>query len=221
VGLPLNRTAFARAHGVAMPLGYCAGFISAGVRAAVVLPVLLAVAPSAFAQSGASGARMPLVRHTLKAALGFAPDTPDDRRHDGDGPVLTLKVRISDHAPDSDFFGVIQTQFKGAAFGAAPKAIWADNGCHHDRGLPKITVIGISGKIPARKTDAQGPIDVSAVPRHIGKLVPEDEIVVQRIVPEAGQNLGSSGSPGLSLEAQTKMSRLKADLQLIVTRCGP
>ena len=91
---------------------------------------------------------------------------------------------------------------------APEKTIWQAGKCHRDRGWPKVTVVGIEGAV----SEGDARIQISAVPRHIGKLIPGDEIVVTKPLP---RNLPNEWT----LRAQTKVSRLVLDLRLTAVRC--
>lgn len=131
---------------------------------------------------------------------------------------LKMRVRISDHAIDSDYFGVVNYDFASSdpAGDTRVKTIWEDPACHIDRGLPKFSIVDIRGSLagPDRK------FDVAAVPRHVGKHVPDDEIVGQRVADGSQRPRGLDEQLGISLRAQTRRSGLRVSLDLIATRCG-
>ena len=62
---------------------------------------------------------------------------------------VTVSVQISAHSQESNFYGVVPAA--AADFdlvkGSKDQEIWRDDKCHHERGFPKITVIGIEGAV--------------------------------------------------------------------------
>jgi len=125
---------------------------------------------------------------------------------------LRISVRISDHAPDSDFFGIVTADFMSSDMRAPEieKTIWQAGKCHRERGWPKITVTGIEGTV----SDGQARTSIAAIPRHIGKLMPADEIVVTKRLPRANGNFD-----GFEIRAETKATRLMLDLRLTAVGC--
>jgi hypothetical protein len=71
------------------------------------------------------------------------------RVNDKGGSSLTVKLRISAHATESNYFGEISETFSNLKpnEGADQKLFWQDDRCHQRRGLPKITVTAIDGAI--------------------------------------------------------------------------
>ena len=63
-------------------------------------------------------------------------------------------------------------------------------------------------------SDGQAKTSIAAIPRHIGKLIPADEIVVTKRLPRANGNFD-----GLEIRAETKATRLVLDLRLTAVRC--
>ena len=94
---------------------------------------------------------------------------------------------------------------------APEKTIWQAGKCHRNRGWPKVTVIGIEGEM----FDGQMNAKVAAVPRHIGKLMPADEIIVAKRSPSTSGSLINEWA----IRAQTKASRVIFDLRLTALRC--
>lgn len=154
------------------------------------------------------------VRHVLKASLAL-PDKSPLLKEPTSKPEMNLRmsVRISDHAPDADFFGVVTVEFTGSDLPppGVEKTVWQAGKCHQDRGWPKITVIGIEGTV----SDGEAKTSIAGIPRHIGKLIPADEIVVTKRLPRANSNFD-----GLEIRAETKATRLVLDLRLTAVRCS-
>ncbi|AMN43766.1 hypothetical protein RHPLAN_53500 [Rhodoplanes sp. Z2-YC6860] len=161
------------------------------------------------------------VRHILMGSLSFggppasAPrqSASGAREREGATADIQTDVRISDHAPGVDFYGVITTRFSDVRWGqqTAEQTIWEATKCHFDRGLPKVSVLGFRGDITHGDTSTR----VMATPRQIGKLVPDDEILTTRRVP-AGLNRDGAE---LLIQAVTKTSELALSLRLVVKYC--
>ena len=184
-------------------------------RGLVILFLCLVLSPRTIRAEVAtpSAASPSRVRHVLKASLRFEANSPFAKAKDGQLQArLRVSVRISDHAPDADFFGVVAVDFTEADLlqPMPEKTIWQAGNCHLDRGWPKITVTGIEGTV----SDGQAKTSIAAIPRHIGKLMPADEIVVAKRLPRANGIFD-----GLEIRAETKATRLVLDLQLTAVRC--
>jgi hypothetical protein len=168
------------------------------------------------------------VRHILMGSLSFGMDGPPasalrqsaSGAREREGATADIQtadiqtdVRISDHALGVDFYGVITTRFSDVRRGqqTAEQTIWEATKCHFDRGLPKVSVLGFRGAITHGDTSTR----VTAIPRRIGKLVPDDEILTTRRVP-AGLNRDGAE---LLIQAVTKTSELALSLRLVVKYC--
>src|SRR5208282_5611 len=73
------------------------------------------------------------LRHEILASFGLDPSSP--YLHATAGTLradVHVSIRISDHAPDSDFFGVVTANFSDVNPLAAPteQKIWEDGKCH-------------------------------------------------------------------------------------------
>jgi hypothetical protein len=154
------------------------------------------------------------IRHAIVAAVGTDHDAASA---EGDGEATTASVdvvvRIFDYASDYRFYGVVDGKFSGFDLtkGAAAQEIWADRKCHENRGYPRIWVLSINGRV------ARGGkfFDIAARPRHIGELVPRDEIVMQKDREMEFSNPNQS----LVTFARTTESRLSVKLTLNATKC--
>lgn len=127
--------------------------------------------------------------------------------------MLAVTVRISDHAQETQFYGDVKNAVPEFNFikGSAPYEVWRDTKCHHERGLPKITLIKVEGSI--RNGTNQTP--VSARFRWLGRLMPGDEITVGKTVSTGADKTG----PFRILRAETKESRVVIDLKLYILPC--
>lgn len=152
------------------------------------------------------------VRHRIVATVEADHDAEAEKRDTNPrNATLDIAVRIMDYAPDFRFFGVIDGKFSDfdPASGAPAQEIWADRACHQNRGLPKIWVLAIDGKI----TRGENAVDIAARPRHVGEAVPKDEVVAQRDreLSDPNQNLVTL--------ARTTDSRLAVKLSLMSATC--
>lgn len=154
------------------------------------------------------------IRHAIVAAIEADQDAASAKGDvEARSATVDILVRILNYASDYRFYGVVDGKFSGfdAAKGTAPKEIWADRKCHENRGFPRIWVLAISGRIARGGTF----LDIAARPRHIGKLVPSDEIVMQK------DRKMEFSDPNQSLVtlARTTESRLSVELTLKSTKC--
>jgi len=155
------------------------------------------------------------VRHALIAAVEADQDTAAAKRDvEARNATVDILVRVLDYAPDSRFYGVVDGKFSDFDPGSGAKAqeIWADQKCHQYRGLPRIWVLAINGK----STRGEAAFDIAARPRHVGELVPKDEVVTQK-----GRNAELDDDPNQSVVtlARTTESRLSVKLTLKSTKC--
>lgn len=184
------------------------------------LPLVIAaciISAPATAQSGNPPA--PGVKHRLEVSLSLDREAPAIKENRASPRAdLKMRIRISDHAIDSDYFGVVTYDFSSAdpASAVTVKTIWEDPACHIDRGLPKISIVDIQGSLAG----VDKKFDVAALPRRVGKHIPDDEIVGQRLQQSALRSRGPDEQLGISLRAQTKRSGIHANLDLIATRCA-
>ena len=184
------------------------------------LPFVIAaciISASAAAQSGLLPA--PGIKHRLEVSLSLDREAPAIRENRASPRAdLKMRIRISDHAINSDYFGVVTYDFSSVdpANDATVKTIWEDPACHIDRGLPKISIVDIQGTLAG----ADKKFDVAALPRRVGKHIPDDEIVGQRMLQSTRRLSGPNEQVGIVLQAQTKRSGIRATLDLIATRCA-
>jgi len=155
------------------------------------------------------------VRPELRASASLEPNSPYAAiaKNGRVAADLHVVIRISDHAPEADFYGVVVADYTELTVGqsGSEQLIWQAKRCHQNRGLPKVSAIDIRGTI----ADGDTIKAISAVPRHIGKLVPEDEIVATKQISHA---LDSSVTE-LTMRAETKTSRIVLEFRLIALRC--
>ncbi|MDI1346753.1 MAG: hypothetical protein PSV22_22055 [Pseudolabrys sp.] len=177
------------------------------------------VAQSSHAQT-ASAAPRPIdyqksgIRFQIKASIKAAPGSPYVK-HDDDKSAASLdvKLRISAHATESNYFGVNTETFPAFRLteGSVERLFWQDAACHQRRGLPKVTVTAIDGSMQTEN----GRVDVAARPRRIGKLVPADEISAGRRLPGGADKIG----PFIAFSSQTNASHLVVHVKVYTFDC--
>jgi len=154
------------------------------------------------------------VRHAIIAAVE-ADQGGSAAKQDGEARNATvdIQVRVLDYAPDYRFFGVVDGKFSDfdPGSGAKPEEIWSDRKCHQYRGLPRIWVLAINGKI----TRGDSVLEIAAQPRHVGELVPKDEVVTQK---DRNEERDDPNRSVVTL-ARTTESRLSIRLTLVSTKC--
>ncbi|UPK25714.1 hypothetical protein [Bradyrhizobium sp. 195] len=183
---------------------------------------LLALAPLAFGLAPvgtAFGAAAELgVRHRIDVMVSAEPDALILSRLKGAKGELSFTIRLSANSKESKFFGMLRPSFPDIVVpdGAGKPLVgqtklWEEDVCHQRRGLPKVTVTQLGGHF----AEGEGRIEISAINRHIGLLVPPDELT-----PGIKLDQGSDGF-GLfyAFRAQTRNSRLNVDLKIYPIDC--
>jgi hypothetical protein len=154
------------------------------------------------------------VRHAIIAAIEADQDTAAaNRGAEARSAAVDIMVRILDYASDYRFYGVVDGKFSSfdPGIGAEAQEIWADQKCHQYRGLPRIWILAINGK----STRGETAFDIAARPRHVGELVPKDEVVTQK---DRNVELDDPNQSVVTL-AKTTESRLSVKLTLKSTKC--
>ena len=153
------------------------------------------------------------VRHEIFVTFERPP--PDILKEDARVTVL-VSVRISDHAPDADFFGVVRAVSSEFAADQSQlrviQKLWADQQCHTNRGMPKVSFVSLFAKI---KRPGGQDSHFTALPRRIGKLIPEDEIALGHYW--TGRDPARSD---MVLTGRTKRSGLQVTLTLRTEYCN-
>jgi hypothetical protein len=155
------------------------------------------------------------VQHRIDVSIAFdtasiyaSPEFRDTAR-----ATITALVRISAHARESNFFGMVLATVSDVSPGEQRpgQQVWQETVCHQDRGLPKFAVIAVNGLIDR----PQGQIVIAARPRHIGRVMPADEIVPHQAL------LSGSDGGGKFREEQimTHASRIRVNVKLYSTSC--
>lgn len=180
----------------------------------------LVLVGSAFAPSGkALGAAAELgVRHRIDVMISAEPDAPVLSRLKGAKGELSFTVRLSANSKESKFFGMLRPSFPDVVVPDAPgkplvgqTRLWEEEICHQRRGLPKVTVTQLGGHF----AQGEGRIEISAVNRRIGLLVPPDELTPGIKLDQGRDSLGLF----YAFRAQTRNSRLNVDLKIYPIDC--
>jgi hypothetical protein len=154
------------------------------------------------------------VRHSLIVAIELDRDAGSAKPKVGEIKAdMRISVRVLDYAPDSRFYGIVVGNFSDfdPSKGAAAQEIWADQKCHHNRGLPRIWVLAINGRVSQGETMSE----ISARPRTLGLRLPPDEIVLEKVL----KTNVSDPAQSLVMRATTKRSPLGFRLTLTSTMC--
>jgi hypothetical protein len=155
------------------------------------------------------------VRNVLKIAIRSDSDAGFLERHsdDSETATLTVKIRISAHSQEANFYGDVLTTVSefDPVKGSTEQEVWRDAQCHHERGFPKTSIINIDGTI----AKGQNKLPISARYRWIGLMLPEDEIIPAKRLDGGTDNFG----PFIATRTETKLSRLAVDLRLYILPC--
>ncbi|MCK1345778.1 hypothetical protein IVB25_23830 [Bradyrhizobium sp. 193] len=173
-------------------------------------PVLLEQAAAAAGKFG--------VRHRIDVVVSAEPDAPIFQRLRGAKGEVSFTVRLSANSKESRFFGMLHPSFsdivvpEGAGKPLVPQTkLWEEEVCHQRRGLPKVTVTRLAGHFG----EEGGRIEISGINRHIGNLVPPDELTPGIKLDQGSDNLGLF----YGFRAQTRISRLNVDLKIYPIDC--
>lgn len=154
------------------------------------------------------------VKFQIKASIKADGAAPYVKRNDDQtAALLTVKIRISAHATESQFFGEVSETFLNfrPSEGSGEILFWQDARCHQRRGLPKTTVTAIDGSIAGDN----GKVSIDARPRHVGLRLPSDEISAGTRLPGGIDKNGSF----IAYRSQTRLSRLFVDVKVYVIDC--
>lgn len=154
------------------------------------------------------------IKFQIKASIKADAASPYVKRDDDQSAAsLTVKIRISAHATESQFFGEVSETFSNFRpyEGSGEKLFWQDARCHQRRGLPKTTVTAIDGSI----VGDNGKVGINARPRHVGLHLPSDEISAGTRLPGGTDKNGSF----IAYRSQTRLSRLFVEVKVYVIDC--
>jgi len=184
-------------------------------RFLALVPIALELVPlgRAFGASGELG-----VRHRIDVVVSAEPDAPIFQHLKGAKGELSFAVRLSANSKESKFFGMLHPSFPDITVpdGSGKPLVqqtklWEEEVCHQRRGLPKVTVTQLSGHFG----EGEGRIEISAINRHIGLLVPPDELTPGIKLDQGSDDLGVF----YAFRAQTRNSRLNVDLKIYPIDC--
>ena len=158
------------------------------------------------------------VRHRIDVVVSAEPDAPILQRLKGAKGELTFTVRLSANSRESKFFGMLHPSFPDITLpeGSGKPLVqqtklWEEEVCHQRRGLPKVTVTQLSGHLG----EGEERFEISAINRHIGLLVPPDELTPGIKLEQGSDDLGVF----YAFRAQTRNSRLNVDLKIYPIDC--
>lgn len=155
------------------------------------------------------------VRHLLEATVKLDPNASQFFQSLGSDITasVTIKVRISDHSRESSFYGEVPLTISSfdPIKGSGIRIVWFDVKCHHERGMPKLTLVSLEGSAAG----GQKNVGISAHTRRIGKSLPGDEVLASRRL-DAGTD---KAGPFIVTRTETKESRLFVDLKLYSLPC--
>ena len=158
------------------------------------------------------------VRHRIEVVVSAEPNAPILERLQGGKGSLSFTVRLSANSRESRFFGMLRPAFSDIVVPenaskplVAQTKIWEEQACHQRRGLPKVTVTQLSASFG----EGRDKIKISAINRHIGLLVPTDELTPGIKLEPASD----AGGPFYAVRAQTRNSRLNVDLKIYPIDC--
>jgi len=184
-------------------------------RLLALLPLTFGLAPIGKALGAAAELG---VRHRIDVMVSAEPDAPILSRLRGGKGELSLTVRLSANSKESKFFGMLRPSFPDIVVpdGAGKPLVrqtklWEEDVCHQRRGLPKVTATQLGGHF----ADGEGRIEISALNRHIGLLVPPDELTPGIKLDPGSDSLGAF----YAFRAQTRNSRLNVDLKIYSIDC--
>lgn len=184
-------------------------------RLLALVPVIFGSAPDGKARGAAAELG---VRHRIDVMVSAEPDAPILTRLRGAKGELSFTVRLSANSKESKFFGMLRPSFPdivvpdGAGKPLVPQTkLWEEDLCHQRRGRPKVTVTQLGGHF----SEGEGRIEISAVNRHIGVLVPPDELTPGIKLEPGSDNFGVF----YAFRAQTRTGRLNVDLKIYPIDC--
>jgi len=168
------------------------------------------------------------VMHEITASVRADADSPflrqDQSRDQSQDQTATLTavLRISFHALESRFYGKVPVRFENASLRTASpeQTVWAETKCHHERGLPKVTVLSVDGSVGtadnAKATPAPAAITmISARARELGRHLPLDEVAAA----SALQGDEDANGSVMRFRARTTQSRLIVEIAIHTRAC--
>ncbi|UPJ46102.1 hypothetical protein IVB40_28275 [Bradyrhizobium sp. 40] len=186
-------------------------------RQALCLLALFVTEPALLRKAAGQTQQLGL-RHRIDVVVSAEPDAPILQHLRGAKGELSFTVRLSANSKESKFFGMLRPSFPGIVVpnGAGKPLVqqtrlWEEEICHQRRGLPKVTVTQLAGHFG----EGDGRIEISGINRHIGLLVPPDELTPGIKLDSGRDDLGLF----YGFRAQTRSSRLNVDLKIYPIDC--
>ncbi|PSO16648.1 hypothetical protein C7G42_23435 [Bradyrhizobium sp. MOS003] len=179
------------------------------------VPLALGLVPLGQARSAAAELG---VRHRIDVTVSAEPDAPILSHLKGAKGELSFTVRLSANSKESKFFGMLRPSFPDIVVPdgvgkplVQQSKLWEEEVCHQRRGLPKVTVTQLGGHFG----EGEERIEISAINRHIGVLVPPDELTPGIKLDPGSDSFGVF----YAFRAQTRNSRLNVDLKIYPIDC--
>ncbi|MCK1341626.1 hypothetical protein IVB38_38010 [Bradyrhizobium sp. 38] len=158
------------------------------------------------------------VRHRIDVVVSAEPDAPILQRLRWAKGELSFTVRLSANSKESKFFGMLHPSFADIVVPdksdkplVQQTKLWEEEVCHQRRGMPKVTVTQLGGHFG----EGDGRIEISGMNRHVGLLVPPDELTPGIKLDQGSDNFGLF----YGFRAQTRNSRLNVDLRIYPIDC--
>jgi hypothetical protein len=194
----------ARRAGCLAAMGFCLAWLS-------VFPIRSAAAQQTDSQDGQDAIG---IRHKLYVSVALNSGAPVGTKGDDlDKGLVRLLIFVSDHSREATFYGGVPASFSDfdSANVAPARLVWKQDICHQNRGLPKISVGLVEGVLSASQMETS----VSATTRHIGKLLPYDEIQIDRNLTKGADDLGQY----MEQRVHTTASHILVDLKTYTEAC--
>ena len=141
-------------------------------------------------------------------------NVPKRSSNDMSSATLTVRVRLSAHSKETNFFGDVPATISNfdPTKGSQEQEVWKDAACHHERGgFPKMTVVSVDGFI----VNGDEKLPIAARYRWMGLLLPGDEVMPAKPLVRGTDDIG----PFIATHTETKRSRLGVDLKLYMLPC--
>jgi len=174
------------------------------------LCLVLGQVAASVSEPALSAEAMEGIRHSIEVSAGL--DEP------GKGSVhgsLMLDMRVSSPTQQIDYSKTLSVTFQDVDLvkGAPWQKVWEESACHERRGYPRFWLDALRGSV----TRDDQKTDIDAVPRHLGKLLPKDELKI-------GQQVAASGDDARHeriYRSKTLSSHLRVDVKLTSQACRP
>jgi hypothetical protein len=149
------------------------------------------------------------IRHRISISVKF--HSPATERQSN--AFLKVRVKISDFALESRFVGDVTTTMSDfdPMKGISDHVVWEDSKCHHERGIPKATILEVSGSVK----DQQREVPIAATIRRTGLMAPSDQVTAPAsLIPGSDET-----SSYYVVHVETTKSQLMLDLKMRAVPC--